>query len=173
MKRKGELEIYLFSLLLIVALAPLISAWGVTAGVDRGQNFIKDCYDVKQDVVGSCGSTREKSFRVVNAENGKRTERAEASQSGSKHLDDRHTQQRITCELCHGNPTGEDAGSTGQCLKCHVSYERIAALTKGKGVSPNPHDSHYGEIRCTLCHRVHKDSELYCNTCHSFDLKVP
>jgi hypothetical protein len=173
MKRKGELERYLFSLLLIAALASLISAWGVTAGVHRGQNFIKDRYDVKQDVVGRCGSTREKSSRVINAENGKRAEGAEAPRFGSKRLDDRHAQHDIPCDLCHGKPAGEDAGSTGQCLKCHVSYERVAALTKSKGVSPNPHDSHYGEIRCTLCHRVHKDSELYCNGCHSFDLKVP
>ncbi len=173
MKRKGDLRKYLFSLLLIVALAPLISAWGVNAGIHQGENFMKNCYDVKQEVGGGSRSTREKSFRVINTENWKRKETAEAAQSGSKRLDDRHTQHHITCDLCHENPTGEDAGSTEQCLKCHTSYQRVAALTKSKGVSPNPHDSHYGDIRCTLCHRVHKDSELYCNGCHSFDLKVP
>ena len=30
----------------------------------------------------------------------------------------------------------------------------------------NPHDSHYGEMECRLCHKMHKPSELYCTQCH-------
>ncbi|WP_165657647.1 cytochrome c3 family protein, partial [Sutterella wadsworthensis] len=40
-------------------------------------------------------------------------------------------------------------------------------------VEPNPHYSHLGDVNCTDCHKGHKKSELMCNSCHQFDLKVP
>lgn len=93
------------------------------------------------------------------------------SWASSKHLGDRHTQRGINCELCHGSLPPKELVSMEQCLRCHGSYQQVAALTQK--LSPNPHDSHYGKMRCTLCHKVHKDSVLYCNTCHSFEFKVP
>jgi hypothetical protein len=88
----------------------------------------------------------------------------------SVRLEQLHKQRSISCEQCHGGKSQEPVPME-TCLTCHGSYEKLADLSKRK--SPNPHDSHLGEIRCTLCHHVHKDSALYCNTCHAFDLKVP
>ncbi|MCD8476126.1 MAG: cytochrome c3 family protein [Shewanella fodinae] len=30
-----------------------------------------------------------------------------------------------------------------------------------------------GDIHCTSCHKGHEQSKVYCNECHSFDLKIP
>ena len=30
----------------------------------------------------------------------------------------------------------------------------------------NPHDSHLGEIACTVCHKAHGESKVYCLECH-------
>ena len=56
------------------------------------------------------------------------------------------------------------------CQGCH-SYEQLAKQTAK--VEPNPHYSHLGDVNCTDCHKGHKKSELMCNSCHQFDLKVP
>jgi len=42
----------------------------------------------------------------------------------------------------------------------HGSYEEI--------VGANPHASHYGEMDCRLCHKMHKESPLIkgCYGCH-------
>ena len=93
------------------------------------------------------------------------------SWAASDYLDFRHNQHKVTCGLCHGAYSPEKGTSREQCLNCHDSYEHVAALTSD--VDPNPHDSHYGKIRCTLCHKAHGESSLYCNTCHDFDLQVP
>ena len=87
--------------------------------------------------------------------------------SGSEKL---HEQKGIACEGCHRKSQQEPV-SPETCSGCHGSYQKLGESNKGR--FPNPHDSHLGEIRCTLCHHVHKASEMYCNRCHSFDLKVP
>jgi hypothetical protein len=89
----------------------------------------------------------------------------------SEYLGHRHAQQSVTCGLCHGKSFPETRASMEQCLTCHGSYQHLAKLTED--VYPNPHNSHLGEIRCTLCHKAHEQSVLYCNLCHVFDLKVP
>jgi len=89
----------------------------------------------------------------------------------SKHLDHTHAQRSVTCALCHGRRFPEKRAEMEQCLTCHGSYQHVAELTKN--VYPNPHESHLGEIRCTLCHKAHANSELYCDLCHAFGLKVP
>ena len=86
-------------------------------------------------------------------------------------LEQVHKSKSITCDKCHGTNAKPEPVAMETCLTCHGSYQKLADLSKGK--SPNPHDSHVGEIRCTLCHHIHKDSTLYCNTCHSFEKKVP
>ena len=93
------------------------------------------------------------------------------SQAASMRLEQRHTKGGITCEQCHGGKPKAERVSMETCLGCHGSYQKLAESSKGK--SPNSHDSHLGEIRCTLCHHVHKDSEMYCKKCHPFELKVP
>ncbi|NIN65562.1 MAG: hypothetical protein GTO63_12870 [Anaerolineae bacterium] len=36
----------------------------------------------------------------------------------------------------------------------------------------NPHDSHYGEMECPLCHKMHRESEDYCAWCHAFGWEI-
>ncbi len=89
----------------------------------------------------------------------------------SVYLDRRHGQQSVTCRACHGTYFPERRPATEQCYTCHGSYQLVASLTED--VEPNPHASHLGEIRCTICHKSHEKSVLYCNQCHLFDLEVP
>ncbi|MBU1055777.1 MAG: cytochrome c3 family protein [Proteobacteria bacterium] len=91
----------------------------------------------------------------------------------------KHKDQDTTCESCHekGSPPVRPGDVT--CMNCHGSYtelaEKTANLENNKAGIQNPHKSHMGEARCTLCHKNHVPSVLYCNECHSpkFDMKVP
>ncbi|MFH2046990.1 MAG: cytochrome c3 family protein, partial [Pseudomonadota bacterium] len=58
--------------------------------------------------------------------------------------------------------------STAICFNCHGSYADIIELTKGK-TRLNPHDSHYGEIDCFICHKAHvaKSPDEFCVSCHT------
>jgi fumarate reductase flavoprotein subunit len=83
------------------------------------------------------------------------------------------------CEDCHLENSEVVIPTTDKCLSCHGSYLEIAKKTEKmedikRGIS-NPHKSHIGEVRCTLCHKIHSSSVLYCNTCHSphFSFQVP
>jgi fumarate reductase flavoprotein subunit len=93
------------------------------------------------------------------------------SWASSTHLDHKHAQKQITCILCHKAYFPEKRISMEQCLNCHESYDRVAELTED--LEPNPHFSHFVDLRCTLCHKGHEPSVLYCNKCHEYDLKVP
>jgi hypothetical protein len=93
------------------------------------------------------------------------------SWADSRHLDHTHAKNGVNCTGCHETAFPDDGLSLEECLKCHGSYEDLAAATKK--VEPNPHDAHYTDLRCTLCHKGHTDSVLYCNSCHEFDLDVP
>jgi hypothetical protein len=92
------------------------------------------------------------------------------AQTPSAGLERVHTQKGITCEQCHDKDQQAPV-PVDTCLGCHGSYQKLGESAKGK--SPNAHDSHLGEIRCTLCHHVHKASENYCSRCHTFELRVP
>lgn len=84
---------------------------------------------------------------------------------------DFHLAHGQKCETCH--KTAPKAGAKVKkqvCQGCH-SYEQLAKQTAK--VEPNPHYSHLGDVNCTDCHKGHKKSELMCNSCHQFDLKVP
>ena len=92
---------------------------------------------------------------------------------------DKHRDKNIACESCHakGSPYARPDDST--CIGCHGSYADLAKKTERldniKAGIENPHKSHMGEARCTLCHKNHAPSVLNCNECHSpkFDLKAP
>ena len=70
------------------------------------------------------------------------------------------------------------AAKSKACMKCH-NYQDLAAASAAKKVALNPHDSHAGQLRCTLCHKEHEQSVLYCRQCHKnaedkrFDMAVP
>jgi hypothetical protein len=91
------------------------------------------------------------------------------SWANSNFMDHTHALKKVSCGACHGTFFPEERASDEQCFKCHKSYPNLAELTKN--VKPNPHDSHLGEIRCSLCHKAHEKSVFYCNQCHAFDDK--
>jgi len=58
-----------------------------------------------------------------------------------------------------------------ECLECHDSYAALAELTGD--LELNPHESHWGELECGVCHRMHRESEDYCDQCHQTGMQVP
>jgi fumarate reductase flavoprotein subunit len=94
----------------------------------------------------------------------------------------KHVDAGITCTQCHtsGIPAKKAAGDSNlsrlatkeACLKCHGSYKELAEKTVGYQKPFNPHYSHYGELNCYTCHRVHQASEQFCTSCH-MEMKVP
>ncbi|WP_228845488.1 cytochrome c3 family protein [Phototrophicus methaneseepsis] len=70
------------------------------------------------------------------------------------------------------------------CFQCHEhgSYDQIAWRTtdlgvtdgKTKGHEANPHQSpHYDDLECNTCHRMHRESVLFCSECHAFEFRIP
>ncbi len=63
------------------------------------------------------------------------------------------------------------------CYECHEhgTYEEIVEMTADleETAGANPHASHYGEMECRLCHKMHKASEDYCAQCHAWGWQVP
>lgn len=85
-----------------------------------------------------------------------------------------HQLAGVGCADCHGKTGKPTLVETAQCLSCHGSGDKVAALTAR--IKPqNPHQSvHYGtELDCNLCHHQHAKSENYCAECHRYDYKVP
>ena len=97
-----------------------------------------------------------------------------------------HAEDNVTCLECHEptiqqqvdegikfvkndyeNPLKEREFDQEWCLRCHEhgSYEELIQRTEE--LELNPHDdSHYGEMECRICHKVHRASEDYCAQCH-------
>ncbi len=84
---------------------------------------------------------------------------------------DKHKVAGISCEGCHKENPPKEQVPTPVCIECHGNQEKIAE--KSRHVTPNPHDSHLGALKCELCHHAHRPSENYCGTCHEFNFKVP
>ena len=90
------------------------------------------------------------------------------------------SKQKLNCQDCHGdNPIPDDTASkvNASCITCHGGYSEMAAISKKKSKNPeiNVHASHLGpEVACTTCHQGHKESRVYCLSCHTnFDLPIP
>ncbi|PLX68825.1 MAG: hypothetical protein C0603_05890 [Denitrovibrio sp.] len=79
----------------------------------------------------------------------------------------------LACADCHGTDAPVKRAKTSVCKTCHEDHEgeEKVYLNNGAEVEVNVHKSHQGELRCTLCHNIHKPSKLYCNQdgCHAFD----
>jgi len=58
---------------------------------------------------------------------------------------------------------------------CHGPQDQLAARSRPQDFPKrNPHDSHLGEIACTVCHHAHAESKVYCLDCHrNFVMKIP
>ena len=85
----------------------------------------------------------------------------------------RHARKNVACSSCHGGklPVLDDKPGNETCFTCHKSYAVLAAKTPGKyHPSRNPHGAHLGSVNCTICHKAHEPSIIYCKNCHKFDM---
>ncbi len=97
------------------------------------------------------------------------------SWAGSGYMDNLHAVNGIGCAQCHGKglPKADDTVENDRCLVCHGPMEKLAQKTEPKEFKDrNPHKSHLGDIACTVCHKGHMESKVYCLECHKFDMKI-
>lgn len=98
---------------------------------------------------------------------------ASAVQSDS--LDARHFAKDISCATCHGKDIlGEGTMENSKCLGCHGPLDALIVKTAPRDFPDrNPHQSHLGEINCTVCHVGHAQSKVYCLECHpKFEMQL-
>lgn len=90
----------------------------------------------------------------------------------------KHQAKGVSCEQCHKSAAPVAAAKSKACMQCH-NYPALAKASAEKKLALNPHDSHAGQLRCTLCHKEHQQSVVYCRQCHKnaddkrFDMTVP
>lgn len=89
-----------------------------------------------------------------------------------------HLENGLECVDCHNVAEPVKKASAKSCMECHGDMQDAKEIefkdNSSTAYNLSPHNSHAGVIRCTLCHSSHKDSQLYCNTCHhTFKLLVP
>jgi hypothetical protein len=92
-----------------------------------------------------------------------------ASWANSSHTDHLHAKAKVDCAGCHGKeaPVLDTTVENGRCLACHGPLETLAAKSAPKDFPKrNPHNSHLGDIACTVCHHAHAPSAVYCLDCH-------
>ncbi len=94
----------------------------------------------------------------------------------SPYMDAGHGKKNVTCMGCHGKalPVEGDSVENDRCLECHGPLDKLQVKTAPKDLPDrNPHKSHLGEIGCTVCHKGHKESAVYCLQCHpNFQMKL-
>jgi hypothetical protein len=99
------------------------------------------------------------------------------SWAGSGYTDGLHSGKNVTCVGCHGKTLPEigDPVENERCLQCHGPFQRLLEKSAPKDFPDrNPHSSHLGEIACTVCHKGHAASSVYCLECHrAFKMKIP
>jgi len=87
----------------------------------------------------------------------------------SGYTDSLHGKANVFCGGCHGSeiPKEGDTVANRRCLACHGPAEKLATRSApGDFPDRNPHKSHLGEIDCTVCHKGHAESKVYCLDCH-------
>ncbi|MCX7965147.1 MAG: cytochrome c3 family protein [Syntrophorhabdaceae bacterium] len=99
------------------------------------------------------------------------------SWSGSKNTDAIHGKANILCSGCHEKnlPSTGDTVENDRCLICHGPLDALKKRSEPKDFPDrNPHNSHLGDIACTVCHKAHSISTVYCLGCHgNFKMKIP
>ncbi len=82
-----------------------------------------------------------------------------------------HRLSGIACTDCHGTAKPAKAPDTAKCVSCHPEYKK-GPLQANKDLQ-NPHDSHMGDLDCSVCHHQHAKSENFCSQCHYWKYLVP
>ena len=98
------------------------------------------------------------------------------SWAGSSFTDNLHAKAGMGCAQCHGKtlPKADDTVDNNRCLACHGPMDQLAKKSEPKDFKDrNPHKSHLGDIACTVCHKAHAESKVFCLDCHKkFDMKI-
>jgi cytochrome c nitrite reductase small subunit len=100
-------------------------------------------------------------------------------------LANKHADADLNCHSCHesslvaqgkelvlyvsGNfedPMGKREFPQEFCIECH-NYDEVKSKTQFE--TSNPHDSHNGQQECYICHSMHREQELMCGKCHTYD----
>jgi hypothetical protein len=87
----------------------------------------------------------------------------------------KHLENSLTCKLCHETDKPSSSATKAVCINCHGEIVKIPlreGFVEGRQVKFNVHDSHYGEIDCLNCHKIHSIGKLMCNECHHFEITV-
>jgi hypothetical protein len=87
----------------------------------------------------------------------------------SEYMDNLHAKTSVSCANCHGKelPAPDATVINSKCLECHGPMDQLAKKTEPADFKDrNPHKSHLGEIACTVCHKAHSESKVYCLGCH-------
>lgn len=97
-----------------------------------------------------------------------------------------HGEMGLSCIDCHNTDTPGKRAPASTCKNCHENLDGTYKGELGADGKPvhkeypegngfkmtNFHDSHQGDIRCTLCHTAHQEPVMYCNECHQFKVEV-
>lgn len=123
---------------------------------------------------GLAGTTG--SWGSPDAEDMKLLKETFASWGKPGYMDNMHAKGSIDCLGCHGKevPKADSTVDNTTCLKCHGPVDKLVKKTApGDFPDRNPHKSHLGEIACTVCHKAHSASKVYCLDCHkNFKMKI-
>ena len=78
-----------------------------------------------------------------------------------------HQLAGISCIECHDDPASARPAESAVCKKCHNDMNALYSATSEVGLNPHfsPHDGKIPD--CNRCHHQHKNSENFCNQCHS------
>lgn len=98
------------------------------------------------------------------------------SWASSAYMDNLHAKAFVSCANCHGKelPAPDATVENKKCLECHGPMDQLAKKTEpAEFKDRNPHKSHLGEVACTVCHKAHSESKVYCLSCHQkFEMKI-
>lgn len=98
------------------------------------------------------------------------------SWASSAYIDNLHAKAFISCANCHGKelPVPDATVENKKCLECHGPMDQLAKKTEPTEFKDrNPHKSHLGDVACTVCHKAHSESKVYCLSCHQkFEMKI-
>lgn len=95
----------------------------------------------------------------------------EAHKTAGLECEDCHQSKNVaeSCISCHANAEGTYRGEIDDKGNSIPKEYREAGKTRLAAI----HDSHGGNIRCTVCHSSHEPpKQLYCNHCHQFEVNV-
>jgi hypothetical protein len=125
---------------------------------------------------GKLGVAGGKVVLPVAAEDMARLRELESSWVTGPFLDAMHGRVDVDCAGCHGaSAPGTEEVSNERCLACHGPMDKLIEKSKpAVHEDRNPHKSHLGEIACSVCHKGHEASQVYCLDCHKkFEMKMP